>query len=210
MERVKAWRPPHRVRGWSLKAVAKRLLYRLYEVEAWLFDKIYAVDTAGFKDTKDTIRGYNFYAPVFAPIMVLALASIRGRCRRWRTVDIGGGKGKVAMLAWLLGFRNLGYVEMDEGLAAIAVENFRKRGMQIDTVCGDALAQDYPDPICLLLFNPFQQETTLRFLDGLSAHRNVVIIYINPPPRALFESRGFRTRAYGAWTLCERLAPVTA
>jgi len=201
------WRPPYRVRGWGPKAILKRIEYRLYDIEAAVFDWILGVETRGYKDTKDFVQGYNYYAPVFSPTIWLALRQIKRRCRAWRTIDVGGGKGKVAIVAWLSRFRNLGYVELDPELCKIAERNFSHLGVDVKTVQGDALRQAYPDRVCLLLYNPFQRETTERFLDGLAGCRELVIVYINAQARDVFVSRGFLVRRFPGFEIYERLEP---
>ena len=126
-------------------------------------------------------------------------------------VDLGCGKGRVCMLAAMLGFENIVGVDYSPVLCRIAEKNievFRARtGRRFQSRIRAMDAADYvfsPDDTVLYLFNPFDaavlSAVMARLRQSLATHpRRVWIVYQNPVWRDTVETGGGFVRA-GDWT----------
>jgi SAM-dependent methyltransferase len=140
----------------------------------------------------------------------IAPSRCRGALQRWLAtpplepiesytfVDIGCGKGRAVMLASELPFKEAVGVELNAGLAAIAVRNagvWKTAGRAqcpVRVVCQDAAEFVLPEGPCLLyLYNPFGAPVLKRFLENLEATagergRVLDVLYQNPEAAELF------------------------
>lgn len=163
---------PQRVRRWYLRREAER------------FDRQHGTDTMGFIDSGHVELGD--YEASDEESFIKILDSIPVTPGRTTFLDIGCGKGKAALLASRLPFREVIGVERSEGLCRIARRNVRvwqKAVTEIRIVEADATRLEFPPgPLLLYLFNPFGPQTLERFLYALqeaveSTPRPVVMAY---------------------------------
>jgi SAM-dependent methyltransferase len=128
-------------------------------------------------------------------------------------VDVGSGKGLVVMLASLLPFREVCGVEMSPGLHAIAQSNVRKfrsrhpGAAPIELRCGDALCARLPAGNCVVyLYHPFDAHMIARLLERLgeagASGSGLVVVYVNPVHRELFDRQRRWRRVFDDGSLC--------
>ena len=92
---------------------------------------------------------------------------------RFTFVDLGSGKGRVAMLAAVAGFARVVAVEFGGALHAAAAENFRRFTAGRDAAPIVAVQEDArhhrwaPEPTVCFLNNPFSGEVLDEVLDGI-------------------------------------------
>lgn len=114
--------------------------------------------------------------------------------------DYGSGKGKPMILASLLGFGQLGGVELSSDLVAVCRRNLSHLGLEhkSEVFCEDAGAwTDIPPKFDLFCFcNPFKGEIMRRVLDNLEASwrahpRQIYLVYLNPVLDDMVREAGF-------------------
>lgn len=114
-------------------------------------------------------------------------------------VDIGSGKGRVAMLAAQHGFRRVVGIELNEELHDVAVANLaaarpRLGDADIELHRGSALDHELPDgPLVVFMFNPFTGRVFADMLTRLEdrARRSAEplwLVYVNPIERTQIEA----------------------
>jgi 16S rRNA G966 N2-methylase RsmD len=167
--------------------------HRFVYDDAW--DRAHGVDTAG------TVAVCEIDAPVaakadaaryeptppecFSFLVEQALPADRAG---YSFIDLGSGKGRVAMLAALAGFRKVVAVEFGADLHAAAAENFRRfaaarEAAPIAAVHGDARCHCWEmEPTVCFLNNPFSGEVLDSVLDSIERSlsevpRPFVLIY---------------------------------
>lgn len=116
-------------------------------------------------------------------------------------VDLGSGKGRVALLASTRGFRAVVGIEHRKRLHAAAGRNLRRftdqggLGCPVDLRLGDVATSPVPaGPLVVWLFNPFGA-AVLRQVLGRLADRpagEVHLVYVVPTELPLVVSRGYR------------------
>jgi SAM-dependent methyltransferase len=135
----------------------------------------------------------------------------RGAMERWQAsrpayaveaftfVDFGCGKGRAALLASELGFREVVGVELNTKLAELARANAAiwtsagKARSPIRIVCGDALELDWPEGPCLVyLYNPFAEQVMRRLAERMRMRfvgrpNQLEVVYQKPEQAAVFE-----------------------
>jgi SAM-dependent methyltransferase len=117
-------------------------------------------------------------------------------------IDFGCGKGRAALLASELGFREVVGVELNAGLAEIARTNVAtwttagKARCPIRIVCGDALELQWPQGPCLAyLYNPFGEHVMWLLVEKMKTHFSVrpgdlEVVYQKPEHATVF-AEGF-------------------
>jgi SAM-dependent methyltransferase len=134
----------------------------------------------------------------------------RGAVERWRAsgpphpiehytfIDFGCGKGRAALLASELPFRQVIGVELNPALAEIARANAAiwtaagKAKSSIQIRCGDALELPWPEGPCLVyLYNPFGEQVMRRLTEKMKTHfskkpGNLEVVYQKPEQAAAF------------------------
>jgi hypothetical protein len=106
-------------------------------------------------------------------------------------VDVGSGKGRIVNFWLHRGFRNAIYaVELDEAFAVPAANRLRKH-KNVKVLCGDAIELLPEDGSFFFLFNPFGEQTMLRFKEKVVdiAKKNplVRILYLKCDALQVFE-----------------------
>lgn len=126
-------------------------------------------------------------------------------------VDLGSGKGRVAMLAALAGFGKVAAVEFGADLHAAATENFRRfaagrDAARISAVHGDARAFRWDaEPTVCFLNNPFSGDVLDSVLDAIErslreAPRAFVLVYYHCNHVDRLDARqGWRALGRGHW-----------
>lgn len=117
-------------------------------------------------------------------------------------IDFGCGKGRAALLASELGFREVVGVELNPNLAEIAHANAAawtaagKAKCPIRIVCDDALELEWPQGPCLMyLYNPFGEQVMRRLAEKMKMHfsghsGDLEIVYQKPEQASAF-AEGF-------------------
>ena len=183
--------------------------------DAW--DRLHGVSTAGTlevceldgpEEVKATATRYEPTPPdCFA--FLIERATTRDRSR-FTFVDLGSGKGRVAMLASLAGFRKVIAVEFAADLHAAAARNFEsfaagKERAPIAALLADARSYQWEaEPTLCFLNNPFSadvlDEVLRRIERSLSDHpREFVVVYYHSDHAQLFERSGWRRIDQGYW-----------
>ena len=116
---------------------------------------------------------------------------------QYNFIDFGCGKGRAALLASGLGFRDVVGVELNPALAKIALANADiwtaagKAKCPIRIVCGDALELEWPQGPCLVyLYNPFGEQVMRRLAEKMKMHfrerpGDLDIVYQKPDQAAV-------------------------
>jgi predicted RNA methylase len=113
-------------------------------------------------------------------------------------IDFGSGKGLVTMIASGFQFKHVYGVEMTPELHAIAERNVQKflaknlRAARIDLHCMDALSFELPaGNLVAYLYNPFgaplMERMVRRLRDNEDRQREMLVVYLNPVHRELFD-----------------------
>jgi SAM-dependent methyltransferase len=217
--RLWRWFMPHRLLN-PASGPWIGLLRRLFpSVEArHPFDRTHRVDTGGliYADGLATGHEHDIHSSGY---YATAPSLFRGAMEHWSAtleaspfrftdyafVDIGCGKGRVAMLASEYAFREVVGVELNPQLASTARRNLhrwmrrRRACRNVRIVHADALSFPLPDgPLVLFFFNSFEEEMVRMWLDNLvkaaaSRRSPIDLIYLHPEHHKLFiETPGMR------------------
>jgi hypothetical protein len=168
------------------------------------YDRRFGVNTSGMVPTAKLgiSEEQRCHAVEYTPTMAVKFASLLSHLplhyEKYAFVDFGCGKGRVLLIASDFPFHSIVGVELSPSLHCAAEENiarYRSRHQQcfdIDTVCADATAFEFPaEPLVLYFFNPFSDTIMRQVLDTLTRSlqarpRDVAIIYDNPVHEHLF------------------------
>jgi SAM-dependent methyltransferase len=135
------------------------------------------------------------YIPLNTVVFNRALSRLGLDYESFDFIDIGAGKGRLALLASLYPFRSVIGVEHAPELFAQMQENILnfhhpcRLCDRVEARLEDATRFEIPARDCILfLFNPLKQEGLARLVDNLrrSYHRTprrIVILYLNPARR---------------------------
>lgn len=176
------------------------------------FDRRWGTDTAGQISVHDlgldraALASSRRYHASTADMLAAPVALLGIDPARTDFIDYGAGKGRVVMLAALMGFRSATGVELSARLCAVARDNIDRfavrRGEPIaaSIVHTDAAAFDPRGrEILAYLYNPFDAAVLTRVRHRLEAAlaagtTRVHLVYANPEHAAVFaDSPGWRT-----------------
>ena len=162
-------------RLWRYNPVA---LFGLYAHHA--FDRRFGVVTRGYGDLR--------YEPTPADALEKMLRALPIDPSEYTFIDIGSGKGKVALLASTYPFRRVVGVELYEEFHRIAVSNLEafpaadRRCGSVELECVDAGDYELPrEPCVVYLFNPFAEEILRKVLRNLEAHPGPLYVIFYAP-----------------------------
>lgn len=156
------------------------------------------------------------YAPVGAALLRSTLAALPiADFARFLFIDYGSGKGKALLIAAEFGFAEIIGVEFSTGLHQIAGENVRNiqnrssTGARFTLVNADAAAYRPPAGAKVaFFFNPFDETVMRKVLDVLDdpvTTPELLIIYVNPKNRSLFDTGRWAAIAdYGSAVIYRR------
>ena len=151
----------------------------LYHAEAWFFDKCFGVETR--KKFKDCGLGPddNVYEPCALHHAVVAGAFARVAHREKCVMDVGAGKGKLALVLWFFGFKNIVCVEKSAYLCDVMQKNFERHGVRAKILNCDATLTPLEPAEVIFMFFPFKGQKLSNFF--CKAHRAGIesIIFIN-------------------------------
>jgi hypothetical protein len=187
------------------------------------FDAAYGTDTARHVPVADLVRVPGdlrqhavHYEPSALPKIRRALGVVRRHLgpaiSSYSFVDVGSGKGLVVLLASREPYRHVHGVELAPDLHAIARTNHEKflarhrAATPVTWWCMNAL--DFPMPegnLVVYLYNPFDELLTAHLVDRLAAadgRRHLVIVYINPVHRHVFERESRWGALFDDGTMC--------
>lgn len=162
------------------------------------FDERFGTDTA----RKASLNSLDFpvnlardgvsYEPSRLGIVADILSLLPINPKEFTFVDIGSGKGLVAIRAAAHGFGRVIGLEYSQDLIDIALKNAKLvseqagLGSELDFKKGDAAEFDAPlGPLLLYLYNPFGEAVLNAFLDRIEASaerdpRPIFLAYLNP------------------------------
>jgi SAM-dependent methyltransferase len=169
------------------------------------FDAEHGLETSGLISGRELTSGHvhDLYSTAYYGIAPSIFKSAIARWSRelgssgrtieeYSFVDVGAGKGRAVLLASEYGFRSVTGVELNSGLAAIAVRNaaqwkeFGRARCAVEIVNQDATEFHWPTaPLLVFLFNPFGRKVLAEVLHKLKQQaeetgRPVDVLYINP------------------------------
>ncbi len=190
--------------------------HRFVHDDAW--DRAHGVDTSGSVDVIeiDAPDGAKAEAAGYEPTPPECFSFLIGKAgvgdpARFTFVDLGSGKGRVAMLAALAGFVKVVAVEVGRDLHGLAVENFRRlaAGRNVAPIVaahGDARAYEWgAEPTVCFLNNPFSGAVLDRVLDRIetslsAAPREFLLLYYHCNHVDRLEARdGWQVLDRGHW-----------
>ena len=173
--------------------------------ESWAFDRTFGTSTAWFD--------LGNYEPTLPSVVDDVLRTLDVHEPDWTFVDLGCGKGRVALLASQRPFRRVVGIERRAALVRVAQRNLDIWGD--NAICpvfffaGDAATHPLPQgPLVVYLFNPFAIDILRKVLLRLR-NRPVRLIYVNPLHGDELERHGFEEAAHGGegiwlWTIYRR------
>jgi len=193
-----------RERGWT-----GTFLVIFSKLKDLLFDIKYGTDTRGWVgleelnfSSENKSRGTQ-YQPTGVTLLRYAFDSIQPS-HESVFIDLGCGKGRVLLLAYLRGFKRVVGVEFSPQLCQTAKENIeifgKKLGRKVDIEIHQSDVTDYPwqdDEDVIFMFNPFDPIVLDKVLSDIQSSfirrpRRGWIVYVNPRHQGLFDSaRGF-------------------
>ena len=185
-------------------------------LDGWMFDRRFGVDTCGYiLRPSPSIRGSDPalggpYDGTHRSHFRRVMRSLEIRYEEYAFVDFGSGKGRVLLLASEFPFRSIAGVEWSRELHDIAQRNIRRyRGPKvcdsIESICWDATQFEIPAGKAIFyFFNPFTDQILSRVLDNIRRSfeehpRDMVIVYMNPPRRDVFDGAGFLEKKVDKW-----------
>lgn len=182
---------------------------RMAARQARAFDARYGTDTVrrlpveAMQDVPAALAAHAVHYEASAiPKLRQAVAAVGralgDRLPAYAFLDVGSGKGLVVMQASRRPFREVVGLEMAPELHAIAERNASRFAVvhpdaaPMRFVLGDALTSAFPPgPLVVYLYNPFDATILAPFaarLEGaVSATRDVVVAYVNPVHREIFD-----------------------
>jgi hypothetical protein len=171
------------------------------------FDERFGTDTAG----KASLNSLDFpvelaregvgYEPSRLGVVADILSLLPIDPKDFTFVDVGSGKGLIAIRAAAHGFGRVIGLEYSQDLIDIALKNAKlvsdqaELGSELDFKKGDAAEFDAPlGPLLLYLYNPFGEAVLNAFLDRIEASaerepRPVFLAYLNPHWKELIVQR---------------------
>lgn len=197
MRYLETFRSRLATRGWrqTLLLAARYPLKRAYRSAASLkeqvrvrrihtgnrkFDERFGVETSGEASLESLgIFGHDpeqahGYAAVSQWNFKRVMGAVHVKQEDFIFVDLGSGKGKALLLASDYPFRQIIGVEFSSVLHNIATGNISRyrsstqRCFQIESVCGDARAFEFPPaPLVVYMYNPFGPDILSKVLDRL-------------------------------------------
>lgn len=182
------------------------------------FDAAYGVETGGFLGWRDLRSGEANDAYISGyfgttPSIGRRLIGCVEQPEQYTFVDVGCGKGRVAILAGERGFGRIVGVEIAGALAELARVNaavvaarYAER-TAIEIVHEDAVRFEWPpEPLVLFLYQPFERPVMRALLERVAASvattpRPVVVIYLHPALAGMIDQvPAFERRAQGTLT----------
>lgn len=152
--------------------------------EAHLFDLIQRTDTAQYINLS-TSNEYNVgYQGSYTSTTKKAIKRAQEIFKDFRLIDLGSGKGKVIIIASLLGIKKVIGIEVDKEINKIAIKNLSKVGIteSVEVINIDVTRFDagkYPGINVAFMYNPFGEIVIHNFFK--KNHKYVQgIIYVNP------------------------------
>ncbi|MCU1615573.1 MAG: hypothetical protein JWO98_3113 [Frankiales bacterium] len=190
-----------------LPVVAGLVARQAYRVESFVrqygFDREYGLDTRGWRvaGREAIARSQHGDNTDFEPMPVRELRQIFDALPMDPAdvtfVDLGCGKGGTLAVAALHGFRRVVGVELDSGLAGIALANAAvmntRTGTAIEVVEADASTYRVPlEPTLVYLYNPFGARTTRDVAESIAVSlrehpRPLLVLYVNPLHREVWD-----------------------
>lgn len=164
------------------------------------FDQELGTDTTGVIelcalriDSENVPHGI-WYEPIPSGILKNILARLEICYEEFTFVDFGSGKGRALLLAAGYPFKRIVGVEFAPQLHRVAENNLRifqhsrRRCLDIESVCLDAIEFPIPDGPCVLFFySPFKGPVMSKVLSNIkksvdSNPRKVIIVYYGTRP----------------------------
>jgi O-antigen/teichoic acid export membrane protein/predicted RNA methylase len=162
------------------------------QIEDLRFDLTYHVHTRGLKFHTQAGGPWEeavHYQPVPPKLLRSALRALpMNDPEHFVFVDLGGGKGRAALIAARKPFARVISVELDPELAQVAAQNMRRgrfirERRRLEVVTQDAASYDLPGvPVVVYMFNPFGPATMTAVLSRIAASvaaddRPVYVVY---------------------------------
>jgi hypothetical protein len=171
--------------------------------------------TSGAVGWRDRLLGafHSPYQPtepgLFHEMMAALQEDASANLGEFTFVDLGSGKGRTLLLASDYPFRRILGIELLPNLDAIAKQNIAaykseaQRCFDLESICADATAFQYPDgPLLIYLFNPFPESGLRRALENLwqdlrQHPRPAYVLYHNPQLEHVIGESGWLRKIAG-------------
>jgi SAM-dependent methyltransferase len=180
----------------GLRGISTRLFRKRRQTQADAFDLSHGIDTCTQADLwrlnipSPDWRDGKRYAPVSVEAFDIAMANLPITPSEYTFIDLGSGKGRVLILAFERGFRQVIGVEFSPELCTIAKYNLAATKATAQVVCQSATEFVFPtEPTVIFLYNSFGPTTLLSTLNHV--RRGTYIIYVNPQHASVFDSLKF-------------------
>ena len=179
-------------------------------------EKKYGIHTTGADELKkleangiDTLHA-TIYMPVSYMVLEKSLAKLKQQYPSIQShfIDIGCGKGRALCVAAHFGFKKLTGIDFSKEFCDAAKLNCANTKLNLPAaefavINNDAFYYEIPDNAdCIFLFNPFDEiimsGVVMNIRNSLkNTPRPLVIIYVNPLHKSLFEKAGFKEFYHG-------------
>ena len=171
------------------------------------FDQALGTDTAAIREAGSLdVASANFryaegYQPSDSELVKQTIEGLAIDPSGFSFIDFGSGKGRVVLLAACYPFKAVIGIEFSRELHEIALSNISrvpqrmKTASEISLLCCDAMEFEVPmsDLVCYF-YNPFGPAVLAPIAQRLARHRakgyRVIVIYLNPEHRHVFETAG--------------------
>lgn len=164
--------------------------------------KIENLDTLNLGEIKNSSVFHHYQGASYF-ILNKTLGQIPKEYKSGRFIDLGCGKGRVLIMAYINGFRSLSGVDLASELldqSRINIDACRNKFPEIhaDLIQEDAGKYYFPsDTSVVFLFNPFGEEVMKNVIQNLlhfqkEFKQSPLVIYVNPKFEELWLANGFK------------------
>ena len=154
------------------------------EIIDFIFDKIFSIETRKQLDAYDllpensrNIESAKKYQATRVRVILRAMDLIGNYAKldKFTFVDVGCGKGRLALFSLQAGFNNYSGIDFSPTLIHQATENFHKKSIysKVEFICSDILEIDFSDrPTVFFLYNPFDGKVLKPFIEKIKIRKS--------------------------------------
>jgi SAM-dependent methyltransferase len=194
-------------KNWNYRLAAFTIYHEIagekkYGITTTEIDRLKRLETKGpHRKNASIYQGSNYF------LLQKAFTYLQNELPGAGLVDFGCGKGRVLAVAAYFKSPRITGIDFAAALCAeakINIEAIRHwyPGTQFYIICDDAVNYDIrPDDKFFFFFNPFDEQLMLQVVKNISRSlkefpREMIVIYINPLHKEIFQSAGFIEEYY--------------